>query len=246
MCYFFSNSLKADVYSSRFGLDNIHGRNLKPFYYVAAFSLPAIPVIANDAPDSLQFLQWGLIPRWVRTSKDADRIRHQTFNLRAETLLVKPAFKHDAQTNRCLIPADGFYEWHTDGKMKYPFYITLNEKEPFAFAGIWDTWVDKSTGEEIKTCGIITTGANPFIAKIHNSKKRMPVILHRKDEAAWLAKKTPPAALERLLRPYEDAAFKAHPISKLITQRGANPDVPAVQKPFEYRELAEARELVKV
>lgn len=235
MCYSISNTINISTYQKRFNLEIVKAAELKPLYYVSAFSLPLIPVIANDNPKELQFFRWGLIPHWVKTPKDADRMRHQTFNARAETIFEKPSFEYAAKSNRCLIPVDGFYEWHTEGKEKYPFYITKKTKEPFALAGIWDSWTNKETGEELNTFSIITVKANPLLEKIHNIKKRMPVILERKDEQEWLNIKSNQQNIMNLMRPYPGDDINAYTISKLIVQRGTNTNVLESQTPFEYK-----------
>lgn len=125
-----------------------------------------------------------MIPNWSQDSN----IQKYTLNARIETLQQKPSFKN-VINNRCLVIADGFYEWQwldEKGKKKQPFLVTLPNHELFAFAGIWSEWLNKNTGELINTYSIITTVANEFMAEIHNSKKRMPIILSPKNEYEWL------------------------------------------------------------
>jgi putative SOS response-associated peptidase YedK len=132
----------------------------------------------------IDFLHWGLIPIWAKD----DSIRQNTLNAKIETLSEKPAFKDNVK-NRCLIIADGFYEWQwldKKGKEKQKYLITLPGEELFAFAGLWSRWVNIETGEIVKSYTIITTEANSMMCEIHNSKKRMPVILTRENENEWL------------------------------------------------------------
>jgi len=151
---------------------------------INAFTFPKTPVIVNNFPETIQNLQWGLIPSWAKDSS----IQKYTLNAKIETLSLKPSFK-DTVENRCLIIVDGFFEWQwldLKGKKKQKYLITLPENEIFAFAGIYSDWLDKQTGEIIATYSIITTEANEIMSKIHNIKKRMPVVLSLENERKWL------------------------------------------------------------
>lgn len=148
------------------------------------FSYPQTPVITNVNEHTIDLYHWGLIPFWAKD----DSIRKNTLNARIETLSEKSSFRNSIK-NRCLILVDGFYEWQwkdPKGKEKQQYLITLDKDEPFAFAGIYSDWVNKETGEVIKTYSIITTEANELMAEIHNNKKRMPVILTPENEKLWL------------------------------------------------------------
>ncbi|MDH4129097.1 MAG: SOS response-associated peptidase family protein [Spirochaetota bacterium] len=134
--------------------------------------------VIKDSVNKLIQLKWGLIPYW---SKDPS-IGYKMINARAETISQKPSFKQPFKNKRCLIIADGFYEWRKEGKYKHPMYIQLKSKSMFAFAGLWDTWKSPD-GNAISTCTIITTDSNDIIKPIHN---RMPVILAKESEALWL------------------------------------------------------------
>src|ERR1051326_7982322 len=134
--------------------------------------------ILSNGSIHLDWLQWGLIPSWAKD----DSIGSKMINARAETLAEKPSFKRLLRSRRCLIVADGFYEWKKEGKGKVPMFITLEDQEPFAFAGLWDSWRDPD-GQQIRTCTIITTEANELMAPIHN---RMPVILPAQAREEWL------------------------------------------------------------
>lgn len=139
------------------------------------FTFPETPVIAHDNRAEIDFFQWGLIPFW---SKD-DKIKQYTLNAKIETLHEKPSFRN-VMNNRCLIIADGFYEWQwldPKGKQKQKYLISLPNDEAFAFAGIWSEWKNPVTGELLKTYSIVTTEATGVMREIHNSKLRQPVIL---------------------------------------------------------------------
>ncbi len=149
------------------------------------FTFPRLPVITNKEPDLIQFYSWGLIPFWA---KDRE-IQKNTLNARIETIAEKPSFRNCVQ-NRCLIPATAFYEWQwldEKGKLKQKYKLTINDQDVFSFAGIYSTWVDNGTGEIVNSFSILTMDANQLMAEIHNTKKRMPVIISSNDEQNWLS-----------------------------------------------------------
>jgi putative SOS response-associated peptidase YedK len=156
-------------------------------------------------------------------------------NAMSETAAEKPAFREAMQKRRCLIPADGFYEWkQAGGKIKQPYKIELAESEVFTFAGLWDTWKDR-TGREIATCTILTTEANALLKDIHN---RMPVILDPKDYDLWLDPGvTNPAKVADLLRPLDARKMRRYPVSSVVN-RVAN-DGPECAEEIEINEIDE-------
>jgi putative SOS response-associated peptidase YedK len=177
-----------------------------------------IPVISNREPDVLSLYRWGLIPVWAKDKK----IGNSLINARAETITEKPAFKNSFRRKRCLVPADGFYEWRrTAAKQKTPYRIVMKDEGLFAMAGIWDSWKDEG-GEIIHSFSIITTTPNELMRDIHD---RMPVILELKDEKTWL-QENDQDVLIRLLRPFPHELMKAYPVSTLVNSP-AN-DVPEV------------------
>ncbi len=183
--------------------------DLLPRYNIA----PTQPLlaIASDHPDQFTHLHWGLIPSWAKDRAIGNRM----INARAETLTEKPAFRTALQRRRCLIPADGFYEWQPDpaSKRKTPMYIQMKDQKPFAFAGLWDTWQDPA-GSALRSCTIITTTTNSLMATIHD---RMPAILPHTHYRDWLDLEKPePAALVKLLAPYPADEMQATPISSYV------------------------------
>ena len=170
----------------------------------------------------LGMFRWGLIPRWAKDAKIAARL----INARSETLAEKPSFRAAFKARRCLIPASGFYEWKKLGSRKQPYFIGLADRKPFAFAGLWESWLAPE-GEEIRTCTILTTRANTLIADIHD---RMPVILAADRHERWLAPQ-PLAAAETagLFEPFPADEMLAYPVSALVN-RVAN-DEPACADP---------------
>ncbi|HET9571240.1 MAG TPA: SOS response-associated peptidase [Bacteroidales bacterium] len=185
MCFMSRLTVSAAELKSRFQVDLDEPEDRwQPAMEFSAFVHPKMPVIANNKPDKLQFFEWGLMPSWAKDKS----LQNNTLNARIETLHEKPSFRN-ILNNRCLIPADGFYEWQwldTAGKKKQKFLITIDDDEIFSFAGLWSTWADFSTGELLETYTIITRPANELMATIHNSKRRMPWILPRTDEHSWL------------------------------------------------------------
>jgi len=149
-------------------------------------------------------LVWGLIPSWSTDGKGF-------INARAETIEDKPSFSESFRLRRCLIPADGFFEWKRTGREKRPFYFQLNDESTFAFAGIWDTWSNR--GDVVTSCAIITTAANDLVGELHD---RMPAILLPDFQDAWLDQKTNRAVLTEILKPFPSARMKTHPVSSNV------------------------------
>ena len=173
-----------------------------------------VPVIRHDPQDGVVAapMHWGLVPSWV---KDRGAWREQ-INARCETVDRLPAFRNAFKRWRCVLPANGFYEWQRntgDAKAKQPFYVVPAQSGYFVFAGVCERWVSPD-GEVLHSVAIITTGANELMAPIHD---RMPVILHPADVARWLAQgNTDLAALKALLAPYPAQLMKAHPVSRRV------------------------------
>jgi putative SOS response-associated peptidase YedK len=181
MCFYFGLPDSATVVMKRFQ---------KPFkqpeLFVASdkyngFAHPMTPIITSDAQEHITFGSWGLLPQW---SQDV-AFRKNTLNARIETIESLPSFR-DYTNNRCLIPASCFFEWRHEGKTKVPFRIMSIENDIFTFAGLYSDWQHPDTKEVLRTYTIITTAANDTMQYIHNTKQRMPVILHQADEQNWL------------------------------------------------------------
>jgi putative SOS response-associated peptidase YedK len=185
-----------------------------PQQFAPRFNIaPTQPVLAvpNDDQNTADFFVWGLIPMWAKDPSIGNRM----INARAETLEEKPAFRGSLKYKRCLILADGFYEWKaSEGKKaKTPFFIHMNDRKPFAFAGLWDSW-NSPDGSLVKSCTIITTEPNELTGLIHN---RMPVILHPRDYAKWLnPSPQTPNQLKPLLKPFPADLMNAYPVSPLV------------------------------
>jgi putative SOS response-associated peptidase YedK len=185
-----------------------------PSQFAPRFNIaPTQPILAipNDGRNAADFFLWGLIPSWAKDPSIGNRL----INARGETLREKPAFRGAYKYKRCLILADGFYEWKSQAgtKSKIPHYVHLKTRKPFAFAGLWDEWLAPE-GSPIRSCAIVTTTPNQLMAAIHN---RMPVILTPEDRALWIdsAPRTPDS-LSHLLRPFADELMEAYPVSTLV------------------------------
>ncbi len=174
--------------------------DLIPRYNIAP-SQNILTVVQRGSNREATLLQWGLIPSWSNEPKGI-------INARVETIDEKPSFKESFQRRRCLIIADGFYEWERFGKISQPYYFQMKDEAPFAFAGIWDRW--RVDNRSITSCAIITTTANELLAKIHH---RMPVILGTESFDLWLNEESRSADLKDLLTPYPADLMMSHAVS---------------------------------
>lgn len=168
-----------------------------------------IAVVTNNGQRKLEFFKWGLVPSWAKDPAIGNRM----INARAETVAEKPSFRNALKKRRCVILADGFYEWRADGKRKTPIHIRFESQKPFMIAGLWETWRDEH-GVVIPTCTILTTAPNPFMAQYHD---RMPVILPPERVEEWLSPDAREASqLAPLLVPWEGERLEAFPVSTLV------------------------------
>lgn len=184
---------------------------MRPRYNIAPSQpVAAVRLDANRHQRELVSFRWGLIPSWA----DDPRIGYRTINARAETVATKPSFRRAFQKRRCLIVADGFYEWKKNGRSKQPYFIHKRDDGPFAFAGLWESW--RGGGETIESCTLIVTAANRLMEPIHD---RMPVILRPEDYDLWLDTDFENRAkLEEMLRPYLGDDLEAYPVSTLVNK----------------------------
>src|ERR1044072_876396 len=146
------------------------------FEHLSAFQFEKIPVLTLEDQNVLRAFQWGLIPKWCRDEKQAKEMAAITLNAKAETVFEKPSFRNSIMGKRCLIFVDGFYEWRGFKTKKYPYLIKVKNQNAFALGGIYESWVNESTGEIMHTCSVITTAGNALMNEINNTKKRMPLI----------------------------------------------------------------------
>jgi putative SOS response-associated peptidase YedK len=206
MCGRYTLTTSVDVLAEEFEitgpLPEVPARyNVAPTQEVAA-------VLVDDDERHLEMLKWGLIPSWA----DDPSMGSRMINARSETAAEKPSFRGAFKKRRCLIVADGFYEWQKVNGGKQPYYIRMEDGSPFAFAGLWESW-DKY-GEEIRSCTILTTEANHLVGEVHH---RMPVILPPENYEVWLDPDMREAEpLLDLLRPYPDEEMEAYPVSRFV------------------------------
>ena len=214
MCFHNSMSAKAIKLAARYGrksdIIEITQDIINEQYHVNAFNFPKCPIITSS--DEVQVFNWGLIPFWIKTEEDADEIRRMTLNARADTIFEKPSFREPIMKKRCIVPSTGYFEWKHEGGKKIPYYIYLKNEDIFSMAGIYDTWLDKETGNEHTTFSIITTDTNPLTDYIHNTKHRMPAILSKEDEEKWLEPGLSKAEIATLLNPYDADLMDAYVI----------------------------------
>ncbi|WP_392532425.1 SOS response-associated peptidase [Nostoc sp. C117] len=222
MCGRFTLNQSAEALVEVFGLHQVPDlaaqHNIAPTQMVAT-------VLQNPESEKREFkqLHWGLIPSWAKDPKMGAKL----INARAETVAEKPAFRSAFKHRRCLVLADGFYEWQRQQGKKQPFYFRLQDGQPFAFAGLWERWRcprqpqgETPTNDEIISCTILTTAANELLQPIH---ERMPVILEPQDYDLWLDSQVQtPETLQQLLHPYPAPAMAAYPVSTLVNNSRHN------------------------
>lgn len=253
MCYNKSYLTKrAEKLAKRYGhdedevkaiMDQLYKLNILPVYHASGFDHPNVPVIL-DTKKEIHLFSWGLIPNWIKSPAEAVTISNSTINARAETMFEKPAFKEAARERRCLVLVDGFFEHHHKNGKVFPYHIRLKNDEPMVLAGLWDEWVDRASGLVRRTYTVVTTRANPMMARIHNNPKasegpRMPLILPKSAEHDWLKpihEKADQDFIESLTQPYNESEMESFTVKKL-TGKEAVGNTPAALAPHRYAEL---------
>ncbi len=201
----------------------------EPYFHVSGFSHPEMPVIASDKPEHVVRAVWGFIPHWIKDEKKAAETMNITLNAKSETVFTTPMYRDAAPNRRCLVMVNGFFEWKWDDpnkktSEKRPHFIYMPDRKPFALGGIYNDW------RGTRTMSIITTQANELMADIHNTKKRMPLIMPEEMWDLWLNKETPRDEVEHIMLPFPEGALQVHEISKLITDRSQDSNVRDVQE----------------
>lgn len=196
-----------DAYARFFGVDEIRNEMLEANYNVAPTD-PVYAVVEHEGRRLLGTFRWGLIPFWAKSPTGGQ------INARAESVATKAMFSDSFTRRRCIIPADGFFEWEQRERGKLPHYIYRKDGSPMAFAGVWSSWRDPESGDHIRSCSIITTNAHPSLAAIHD---RMPIMLDRAVWDDWLDRTlTDPNAAQTLLRSVPETAIAEHAVSTLV------------------------------
>ncbi len=206
MCGRFTLTSNLDELQGRFGFLS-ESTSLEPRYNAAPTD--QVLTVTNDGNRRGEMMRWGLVPSWAKDLKSGARM----INAVSETAASKPAFRAAFRKRRCLVLADGFFEWRKEGKARFPQYIFQKSGEPMALAGLWELW-KSDAGEWIRSCTILTTTPNSFIEPVHN---RMPVILSAETEALWLDPVTEDAeTLQRLLIPAPSESLDSYEVSSLV------------------------------
>ena len=235
MCGRFTATFEFSGIRVRWNLDRDLPKYTPRFNIGPEQTSPTIPVIVRHrGRNECRLMHWGLIPHWAADPS----IGNLMINARAETLTELPSFKSLVNGGRCIIPADGFYEWRKEGKRKVPMWVHLKSKEPFAFAGLWDVW-RKPDGKRVESFTIITTEPNELLRPIHN---RMPVILDRDNEEQWLdSSRTPFVKAQSLLKSYPEDLMDAHDVSLIVNS--AKYDGPECIEPVSDDEIPRTGQL---
>ena len=238
MCYTVSNiERKSNEYFERYKLFLPPGSQLPElpvFYFVSGFSHPLLPLITHE---KIGLYEWGLIPFWIKNELDATDISNKTLNAVSETVFEKPSFRKSVLSQRALLGIRGFFEWRELNKLKYPYFIFSKENALFSLGCIYENWIDKETGEERRTFSILTTAANALMEKIHNTKKRMPLILSPKDEAMWINPTIEKDTIRSLIKPYQGNDLEAYTISKDASNSRNNRNLPSILDRVNYAEI---------
>ena len=235
MCGRYSLTTPAEAVRRFFGYPELP--NLMPRANIAPTQEAAAVRLGDDGGRHFVWLRWGLVPAWAKDVSIASKM----INARGETVAEKPAFRAAFRARRCLIAADGFYEWKTEGGAKQPYRIARADGALFAFAGLWERW-DKAPpenapdGAPLETCSIVTTDANDLLRPIHH---RMPVILDPADFDPWLDPATPPAQAQSLLRPCPREGLVVYPVSRRVNAV-ANDDLSLIE-PLDEAPRADAQ-----
>lgn len=239
MCYYSSISVGFKIIETRFGVKFLQSESYHPVFSASAFTFPLMPVITNENPSEAVLMDWGLIPFWTKDNETAQQNKQLALNARSETIFEKSMFKDGILSQRCLVIIDGFFEWRHFNNQSYPYYIRLVDHQPFALAGIWDKWRNPDTSIESRTFSVITAEANPLMAQIHNTKKRMPVILSRENEKKWIDNNLKKTDIESLLKPYNEDDMEAYPVDMSISRLGFNTSDANTLNRKEYKDLPE-------
>ncbi len=236
MCFNISLVKPGEDVSDRFDAVFDRDEGFEPVYHSSAFSLPKHPIICSGNPEKIHHAVWGLIPRWTKDLKGANSIRLKTFNARSETVFEKPSFRSAVRENRCLIPVTGFFEFREVNGKKFPYHIRMIDGRMFSLTGIYEDW-EEGPGRKVRTFSIVTTDANELMARIHNTKKRMPVVLSKDEESIWIDVESSIEDLKELLKPYPGDDLEAYPVSRALSGKNEDSNLPFILEEVDYPEL---------
>lgn len=252
MCYDVKTSLEAQLkrakhYNDKNTIKEINAKLIPltdlPIHHRQGHSHPKMLIYTNESPEYPVVSQWGLIPFWSKSLKDAKKFWNNTLNARGETIFDKSSFRESAKNKRCLIYLDGFYEHHHYKGKTYPFLIFRKDNKPMIMAGLWSEYTDKETGEILNTFSIVTTNGNALLTKIHNNPKleesRMPVILPDELANDWLMSFNDgivKMALEELIQPFPTEVLGAYTVNRL-RGKGYGGNIKEISNKVDYNEL---------
>jgi putative SOS response-associated peptidase YedK len=187
-------------------------------FLVNGFEHPAMPVITDEMPTEISFFRWGFVPSTVRSEADAATIlkRYNTLNAHSDRIFDSKLYGEAVRNKRCLVLCSGFFEWRKVKGKKVPYYISLKDDSLFAFAGIWSRWTDEQ-GEEYGTYSIITVDANELLAEIHNTKKRMPLMLSPDNAKKWISTSISAEEIRSIVKPIASESLKAHTVNQFLS-----------------------------
>lgn len=228
MCYS-NSSTSTNVDLSKRYKKSIQSIPEQTIFYASGFNFPTWRVISKH--ENVQLMKWGLIPNWFN-GNDTRVIARRTLNARTESIHEKASFKSLVKSGRCIIPSTGFFEWKHENRNKIPYFIFPSNDTVFSMAGLFDTWENPLTKEINTTFSILTREANSFVAEIHNAKKRMPLILPKKQEGNWLQDE---GEIQDYLKDLNHE-LDAYPVDSRILL-GSNPNVYEAQLKFELKNL---------
>jgi len=207
-------------------------------FIVNGFDHPFMPVITDANPNDISFLKWGFLPDTVESKEQANDFfgQYNTLNAKSEDIETSRLYSNSFYSRRCLVLCSGFFEWRKVKKEKVPYYITLKDDEMFVFAGVWNESTD-CKGEKYKTFSILTIEANELMATIHNTKKRMPLILAPESAKLWLQEDINNDKLKELLKPIPSEQLKAHTIKKFLPGESKNLNTSSLIAYYNYPEI---------
>jgi len=207
-------------------------------YIVSGFDHPRMPIITDDNPEEIQHLQWGFMPQNVTSFEQAQEFlkRYNTLNAKAEDITDSKLYSESYQSKRCLVLCSGFFEWRKVKKQKIPYYVTLKNDEMFVFAGVWNETTD-SKGNKYRSFSVLTVDANELMANIHNTKKRMPLILTPEQAQVWIDINSDTEMLQSIVKPIPSNHLKAHSIKKFVPSNSKNLDTSDLIAYYNYPEV---------
>lgn len=229
MCYKVATP-KQDILREYLVNQGISVNNYPHYYHADGFGNPLLPLTTSEAPDMVQPGMWKLLPHWVKTEAEAKKYAN-TLNATSEDIFEKASFKLYVQKQRCLVWVEGFFEpHHPSAKVTIPYYIKMLDGNPMSLGGVYSNWLNHDTGEVIITFTITTTPANELMSRIHNDKKRMPLIIAPEVRNRWLGKLSREEITE-MMHPLPDGLLNAYAVSNLVYKKGIDANVPEITLP---------------